>query len=380
MLHQIFICLKFKILFLINYHTIFCQPTDNIVFLEKIDNRPLKTVAFSRDDKFLVVGGENKKIIFYDLKKLKVINKLEDYLYPVNSIRFFDENQFFVAIGPNLYLKDINNNTIVAFRGYTTYIWSFDFNIPAKLVIAGSYASKVIVWDLVYGNIKYNLKGHNESVLSVAISPDGNKLLTGSLDKYVCLWSKEGNLIKKKQIHNDNIMSINFHPSGRYFITASLDKTIRLCSVDSLNILNTIPAEGESVIKAILSKDGNHVFGALANGDVCLWHIYTGDLLFVFSGLKGIVNDIALNSDNTLISAVTNDGYIAVWKIDKSVYVLNLFKDKIFKEIDNVNFLSKDNNKRKNFEINTDFQKIIDKYYLQYQDTIKKYEALFLSE
>lgn len=361
----------------INYIKTFNQKIDNILFIEKVDNKPLKAISFSNDNNYILFGGDNKRLYLYDTKNFKSVKKYEDLLYTVSAIKFVNENQFFIAIGPNLYLKDINNNTLASYRGYTTFIWSFDYNFSANTVIAGSFGPKVIVWELSSGKEKYNLKEHKESVLSVAISPDGSKLITGSLDKYICLWSKEGKLIEKKQIHNDNIMSIVFHPSGKYFISASLDKTIRLCSVDSLKIIKTILTEGEFITKIALSSDGNHIFGALANGDIYMWHLFSGNLLFIFTGLKGVVNDIALNKDNTLLAGVSNEGYVAIWNINKIAYVINLFKQQIETEAGNIDFIN-EKTKNKKIDINSNFMEIIDKYYEKYQDTLKKYEFLYL--
>lgn len=361
----------------INYFKTFNQKIDNILFIEKVDNKPLRAISFSNDNKYILFGGDSKRLYLYDTKSFKSIKKYEDFLYPVNAIKFVNENQFFIAIGPNLYLKDINDNTLASYRGYTTFIWSFDYNFPANTIIAGSFGPKVIVWELNSGREKYNLKEHKESVLAVAISPDGSKLITGSLDKYICLWSKEGKFIEKKQIHNDNIMSIIFHPSGKYFVSASLDKTIRLCSVDSFKIIKTILTEGEYVTKITLSNDGNHIFGALANGDIYMWHLFSGNLLFIFSGLKGVVNDIALNKDNTLLAGVSKEGYVAIWNINKIAYVINLFKQKIEEETGNIDFIN-EISKNKKIDINSKFIEIIDKYYEKYQDTLKKYEFLFL--
>lgn len=361
----------------INYIKTFNQKIDNILFIEKVDNKPLKAISFSNDNNYILFGGDNKRLYLYDTKNFKSVKKYEDLLYTVSAIKFVNENQFFIAIGPNLYLKDINNNTLASYRGYTTFIWSFDYNFPANTVIAGSFGPKVIVWELSSGKEKYNLKEHKESVLSVAISPDGSKLITGSLDKYICLWSKEGKLIEKKQIHNDNIMSIVFHPSGKYFISASLDKTIRLCSVDSLKIIKTILTEGEFITKIALSSDGNHIYGALANGYIYMWHLFSGSLLFIFSGLKGVVNDVALNKDNTLLAGVSNEGYVAIWNINKITYVINLFKQQIEEEIGNIAFIN-EKTKNKKIDINSNFMEIIDKYYEKYQDTLKKYEFLYL--
>ena len=47
---------------------------------------------------------------------------------------------------------------------------------------------RVKVYDLRTGKLSLALYGHNERVISVAFSPDGSRLVSGSRDKTVKVW------------------------------------------------------------------------------------------------------------------------------------------------------------------------------------------------
>ncbi|MEQ9624242.1 TIR domain-containing protein [Coleofasciculus chthonoplastes] len=73
------------------------------------------------------------------------------------------------------------------------------------------------------------LQGHESAVISVAFSPDGNRIASGSWDGTIRLWDREGNPIGQPfKGHEDWVMSVAFSPDGNRIASGSNDGTIRL--------------------------------------------------------------------------------------------------------------------------------------------------------
>lgn len=72
-------------------------------------------------------------------------------------------------------------------------------------------------------------QGHENRVNSVAFSPDGKTIVSGSTDRTVRLWDLEGNQIDQPfQGHESSVNSVAFNPDGKTIVSGSGDPTIRL--------------------------------------------------------------------------------------------------------------------------------------------------------
>ena len=74
------------------------------------------------------------------------------------------------------------------------------------------------------------LKGHSSAVLSIAFSPDGKKIVSGSYDQTIRVWDAETGkeIIPPLEGHSGYVNSVAFSPEGKKIVSGSYDKTIRV--------------------------------------------------------------------------------------------------------------------------------------------------------
>ena len=122
-------------------------------------------------------------------------------------------------------ILDQQNNP---FGGHADQITSLAFSPNGERLVSGSADTTLRLWNLRVKPIGQPFKGHLGEVKSTAFSPDSQYIVSGSADKTVGLWDINGNLIAKFEGHDSPVNSVAFSSDGQYIVSGSSDKTVRL--------------------------------------------------------------------------------------------------------------------------------------------------------
>jgi WD40 repeat protein len=166
--------------------------------------------------------------------------------------------------------------------------------------------------------------GHTDTVESVAFSPDGKYVLTGSLDNTAKLWDvATGAEVRTFSGHTGSVESVAFSPDGKYVLTGSSDKTAKLWDAatgalvrtfsDPTSIVRTSVEMKRSCHSVAFSPDGKYVLTASDDGTPKLWYAATGALVRTFSGHTDIVRSVAFSPDGKYVLTGSLDGTAKLW-------------------------------------------------------------------
>src|SRR5205085_1193544 len=108
-------------------------------------------------------------------------------------------------------------------------VYSVAFSPDGKLLATGSSGDAVRVWDSAAGAVLPACRGHRGEVWSVACSPDGKTLASAGADGSVRLWDA-GHATELHQVtgHAGEVKCVAFSPDGKLIASAGADRTVRL--------------------------------------------------------------------------------------------------------------------------------------------------------
>ncbi|KAE9383221.1 WD40 repeat-like protein [Gymnopus androsaceus JB14] len=160
------------------------------------------------------------------------------------------------------------------------WVDSVAYSPDGKQIVSGSRDKTVRIWSAETGlPIGEPLRGHTNSVLSVVYSPDGKQIVSGSADKTVRIWSAEtglpiGELLRE---HMDSVMSVAYSPDGKQIVSGSTDKTVRIWNAETgLAIGEPLKGHTDLVLSVAYSPDGKHIISGSTDKTVRIWSAETG--------------------------------------------------------------------------------------------------------
>jgi WD40 repeat protein len=129
------------------------------------------------------------------------------------------------------------------------------------------------------GKLLRTLYGHQDTVISVSISPDGKTLASGSGDKTIKIWEiGTGKLLRTLYGHQDTVISVSISPDGKTLASSSgsflgLDKTIKIWDVATGNLLLTLYGHQDKVISVSISPDGKTLVSGSSDNIIKIWSL-----------------------------------------------------------------------------------------------------------
>ena len=263
---------------------------------------PVDSVCFSPDGNSIIVGSAHYADLFtvLDVSTGRKLLK-EDYRGPVEGVAFFPKGNSVVCVG----------GTFTA--GGTSDQYFVD------------------IWDLDRGVKVRSLPGHEGRVLCVAVSPDGQQIVTGSEDKTIRLWEvKAGCEVRCFRGHQQEVTSIAFFPDGRRFVTGSNDRSIRVWDIEAAEQQNKLRGHQGSVRSLAFSPNGQWVVsgGGDSGGipkDFSLreWDAVSGIELRRMEGHAEEISSVAYGPDSKRIVSASYR-QVLLWERESRMPLLSL--------------------------------------------------------
>jgi serine/threonine protein kinase len=180
--------------------------------------------------------------------------------------------------------------------------------------LAGSSGNAIHVWELPTGQPLRKLVGHFDVVQTIALSPRGSLLASGSFDKTIRLWHLQtGQRLGVLALHTDTVLAIAFSPDGKTAASSSLHDAIKLWDVETGQEMMTLAGHTGRVESLVFSADSKTLLSGSADTTLKLWDLETQSELRTLSGHTQLVSAVVLSPDGKTIASSSWDGTIKLW-------------------------------------------------------------------
>ncbi|MEG4417050.1 serine/threonine protein kinase [Microcoleus sp. LAD1_D5] len=193
--------------------------------------------------------------------------------------------------------------------GHSSFVNSLAISPDGKILASGSWDKTIKIWDLESTELIGTLTGHSDRVNSVAISYDGKMLVSGSSDETIKFWNlHSGDLLCTFPGHSMEVNSVAINPKRPVIASCGgADNTIKLWNLRSGELLRTLKGHSDNVNSVVFSPDGKILASGSSDATSKVWDVESGKLLRTLSGLNVGVNSVAIAPDGQILASVSND-------------------------------------------------------------------------
>ena len=249
-------------------------------------------VAFSPDGQRILSNSQGAIQIwdFSNGKEVMTLWKGYDVSYGWRP-SCYSPNGKYIATGGRKEIKIWNAVTgaeIVTIRGHAGPIVSIAFSPESERLSSCSFDGTIKIWDVATGENIRTLHGHQGTVSYVVFTPNGDQLVSGGCDGTIKVWDATIDRETARLIGRHHyVYSVAFSPDGNHILTGNFHGTAKIWSVRTLSETMTLPLEeggGSDVSDAIrfeYSPDGKRIASISDGGTVKLWDAATGRMLMV---------------------------------------------------------------------------------------------------
>jgi WD40 repeat protein/serine/threonine protein kinase len=254
-----------------------------------------RSVAVTPDSKRLVVAGENSDIRVWDIESGRELRRFHPYQGVIRGLAVTPDGRHALTGG------------------------------PITLTALGPKAGPdrdLHLWDLDSGMEVRHFSGHQDTVWSVAISPDGRRGASGSMDGTVRVWDLDsGAEVRRFKGHPGGWATVvGFLPSGKLILSGGTDYHLRLWDIQSGRELRRFDGlRSPAPIDCLaIAPDGRlAVTSGYRDPNLRLWDLDTGRELYHYEVAHCLLTHGTFTPDGRQAIWGASDGTLRVWDVAK---------------------------------------------------------------
>ncbi|KAG5971040.1 hypothetical protein E4U56_007120 [Claviceps arundinis] len=249
----------------------------------------VRSLCFSPDGRYLVTGSQDKLVRIWDIATQTIRHTLSGHEQDVICLDFARDGRFIASGGEDKTVRiwDVEKGSHALTHTMKDAVLCVAISPDSQYVAAGCLDHNVYVFDVHSGilveEIGGRFGGHGNGIFSVAFSPDGKNLISGSMDRTVRMWElsppqdgqsealKGGKFVKMFVGHGDSVLSVTYTPDAEWILSGSRDRGVQLWDPNTGKFQFEIQGHMNSVLSVAVSPKGFHFVTGCGDGKARIW-------------------------------------------------------------------------------------------------------------
>jgi len=294
--------------------------SENLTPLYQEDQNPLNVggiLALNGDT--LATTGTNNEVFIYDLKN----KNRKPYYFHKTTITILelsiDGTKIASASRDNMvriWNTQGNNDDVIELEGFESAITELVFDKNGDKLATVSETGIIRIWDANSGDKVAELNGCTSPIENLAFSQDGTRIAASS--EYITyLWDiEEASLIAKfADPAYYSVNSVSFSPQDQYMVTLNSNGNMRFWDIADIDVYPNFVESCYAFTDITFNKDGSILAATQDNGRIQLFDTQTHKSVGLLSGPTVNLTDLSFSHKNDLLVASSSDGNIRIWDL-----------------------------------------------------------------
>ncbi|KAF9120556.1 Telomerase protein component 1 [Mortierella sp. 14UC] len=283
------------------------------------ESGPVKCCAYSSDGQTFAVGLWNGEIRLYDTATWKKVRVFRGHKSAVSSISFSHTGNQVISSGDDSTVRIWDpQEGKVRRKALLCKATCVAFSPKDQHVALATERYLVGIWN-VKSNEDFVLRGHTAPVTSVAWSPSGYQIASGSCDGTIRLWNSEtwisSLVLNSIASPASRVCCIAYSPDGRRIVAGDDDGELKLWNSMTNELEHSMKGHYNTISGVTFSKDGQWIASCSYDKSVRLWDAEAHVGVSIMSGHLDLVYGVAFSPDNLQIASCSSDRTVRRWDV-----------------------------------------------------------------